>query len=93
MMRGLDMFVSRQEKILEFLKTKSLATVDDSVDVTGASPATIRRDSNKIRQSGGVDRVHGGVSLKDSPSRQPTTSEKQRMHHEQKLRIAKKLLN
>lgn len=90
MMRGLDMFVSRQEKILEFLKTKSLATVDDLVDVTGASPATIRRDLIKLDKAGAVYRVHGGVSLKDSPSRQPTTSEKQRMHHEQKLRIAKK---
>lgn len=84
------MFISRQDKILEFLKTKNLATVDDLVEITGASPATIRRDLIKLDNAGLVYRVHGSVSLKDSPSRQPTTSEKQRLHHEQKLRIAEK---
>ncbi len=84
------MFLSRQEKILEYLKTKNLATVDDLVAVTGASPATIRRDLVKMDKAGVVYRVHGSVTLKDSLSRQPTTSEKQLLQHEQKLKIAEK---
>ena len=84
------MILSRQEKILEYLKTKNLATVDDLVAVTGASPATIRRDLVKLDKAGVVYRVHGSVTLKDSPSRQPTTSEKQLLNHDQKVRIAEK---
>ncbi len=84
------MFLSRHEKIVEYLKTKNLATVDELVSVIGASPATIRRDLIKLDKAGVVYRVHGSVTLIDSPSRQPTTSEKQRLNHEQKLRIAEK---
>ncbi len=38
----------------------------DLEDVTGASPATLRRDVAKLEERGLVRRVHGGVSLPDA---------------------------
>ena len=40
----------RQQSILEYLKNHNLATVDDLVQVTGASAATIRRDLIKLNK-------------------------------------------
>ncbi len=77
----------RQQSILDYLKNHNLATVDDLVQITGASAATIRRDLIKLNNDGTVYRVHGSVTLNNSV-RQPTTSEKIGQHHDAKLRIA-----
>ena len=46
-----------QQSILEYLKNHNLATVDDLVQVTGASAATIRRDLIKLNKDGTVYKV------------------------------------
>ncbi|MDY6321531.1 MAG: DeoR/GlpR family DNA-binding transcription regulator [Succinivibrio sp.] len=78
----------RQQQILDYLGTRSMVTVNELVAATGASPATIRRDLVRLDDEGRIYRVRGSVSLKSSGSRQPTTSEKRTLHHEQKIRIA-----
>ena len=82
------MFQDRQYKILEYLGTHNLATVDELVAYTNASAATIRRDLIKLDTMGEVYRLHGSVSLRKNAIRQPTTSEKITQHHEAKMRIA-----
>ncbi len=83
-----NMFQDRQLKIIEYLNTHNLATVDELVAYTNASAATIRRDLIKLDSIGEVYRLHGSVSLRKNAVRQPTTSEKLTQHHEAKMRIA-----
>lgn len=79
----------RIEQIMAVLKSQSLATVDQLVAATGASPATIRRDLVKLDDRGAIVRSHGGVALKQFVASQPTTSEKQQRNLPQKQAIAR----
>ena len=83
----------RAKQIVEYLKLHNLVTVDELVSITGASPATIRRELTLLDKEGAVYRVHGGVTLNRFVPSQPTTSEKQGKHHKEKLRIAAKASN
>ena len=83
------MINERLQKILGYLKDHNMATVEDLIVVTGVSAATIRRDLLKLDADGLVYRVHGSVCARDLKERQPTTSEKTTLRHEQKMRIAK----
>lgn len=78
----------RLEQILLFLKNNNIATVEQLVKVTNASPATIRRDLIKLNEQGSVIRTHGGVSLNTFIASQPTTNEKQLKFVVEKARIA-----
>lgn len=79
---------NRLEQILLFLKSHNIATVEQLVKVTDASPATIRRDLIKLDEEGVVIRTHGGVSLNHFIPFQPTTNEKQLKQITEKERIA-----
>ena len=80
---------ARHQQILDYLKNHNMATVEDLIAITKVSPATIRRDLLKLDADGLVYRVHGSVSARESKDRQPTTSEKSTLAHEQKLNIGK----
>ncbi|MCR5083889.1 MAG: DeoR/GlpR family DNA-binding transcription regulator [Succinivibrionaceae bacterium] len=77
----------RHQAIIDYLRSHTLATVDDLSAHTSASPSTIRRDLIRLDQQGLVDRVHGGVSLRAFGSAQPTTSEKALRNQAQKRAI------
>lgn len=79
----------RLEKIMDFLKSHNLVTVDQLVEATGASPATVRRDLIKLDLEGVVSRTHGGVTLNRFIPNQPTTNEKLQRHLAEKQAIAK----
>ena len=79
---------SRLESIMNYLKGNNLVTVEQLVSVTGASPATIRRDLIKLDQEGVVSRTHGGVSLNRFIPSQPTTLEKMQRNLAEKQAIA-----
>ena len=83
-----NMSADRLDQILLFLKNHNLATVDQLVKATNASPATIRRDLIKLNQQGTIIRTHGGVSLNQFIPFQPTTNEKQLKFMVEKDRIA-----
>ena len=85
---GANMSADRLDQILLFLKNHNLATVDQLVKATNASPATIRRDLIKLNQQGTIIRTHGGVSLNQFIPFQPTTNEKQLKFMVEKDRIA-----
>ena len=78
----------RLEQILLFLKNNNIATVEQLVKVTNASPATVRRDLIKLNEQGSIIRTHGGVSLNTFVVSQPTTNEKQLKFMAEKARIA-----
>ncbi|MFM2625804.1 DeoR/GlpR family DNA-binding transcription regulator [Vibrio owensii] len=69
--------VKRTDVILEHVKKHTHATIQELVDITSSSSATIRRDVNKLAETGMVYRYRGGISYGRSLNRQPTTAEKQ----------------
>ena len=83
----------RAKQIVEYLKLHNLVTVDELVSLTGASPATIRRELTRLDKKKAMYRVHGGETLNRFVPSQHTTSEKQGKHHKEKLRIAAKASN
>ncbi len=79
----------RLDQIVAFLKSHSLATVEQLVEAIDASPATIRRDLIKLDEQGVISRSHGGVALRRFVPVQPTTDEKQLRNRQEKLAIAR----
>ena len=79
---------NRLEQIMDYLKGHNLATVEQLVSVTQASPATIRRDLIKLDQEGVISRTHGGVTLNRFIPSQPTTHEKMQRSLMEKQAIA-----
>ncbi|EFE08897.1 DeoR/GlpR family DNA-binding transcription regulator [Citrobacter youngae] len=79
---------NRLEQIMDYLKGHNLATVEQLVAVTDASPATIRRDLIKLDQEGVISRTHGGVTLNRFIPSQPTTHEKMQRSLQEKQAIA-----
>ncbi len=82
---------TRQNKIIEYLKNHKVASVEELVAETSASPSSIRRDLVKLTAAKVVNRFHGSVTLAgDSDSqRQPTTREKLEHNMPEKQRIGR----
>lgn len=78
----------RLDQIAAYLKHHTLVTVEQLVEATAASPATIRRDLIKLDRQGVISRSHGGVALKRFEAAQPTTNEKQQRNLAEKQAIA-----
>jgi DeoR family transcriptional regulator, ulaG and ulaABCDEF operon transcriptional repressor len=51
----------RWQTILTTVQNRSVVTVRELIERTGASPATLRRDLAKLEMLGQIRRVHGGV--------------------------------
>lgn len=59
----------RWQAILTTVRDRTLVTVAELVDLTGASAATLRRDLSELEEQGHVRRVHGGVErVADDPA-------------------------
>lgn len=78
----------RQQLILEKVKNDHTAKIKQLIEVTGASESTIRRDLDQLEQLGLLRRVHGGASIRNSASDEPTMGEKITKHHSEKQQIA-----
>lgn len=79
---------TRLDLIINYLKSHNLVTVDQLVEATSASPATVRRDLIKLDESGLISRSHGGVTLNRFIPNQPTTDEKIHRNLQEKKAIA-----
>ena len=80
----------RYEMILKLLNEKKSITVTEIRDLLGISESTARRDINALHQAGRLTRVFGGAVASDIVfvSQEPTVEEKQKVHMEEKKRIA-----
>lgn len=56
----------RQDLILEQIRRKGFATIDELVDHFQVTPQTIRRDLNSLAQDQKIRRHHGGAGLESS---------------------------
>ncbi|MEO8683267.1 MAG: DeoR/GlpR family DNA-binding transcription regulator [Devosia sp.] len=58
--------LDRHRQILEFLHERPFASVRDLQDHVGVSAATVRRDIDKLDETGRARKVYGGVSASES---------------------------
>ncbi len=85
----------RLEKIMEILRRRGYATVDEMAEELGVSKITVRRDLNFLESQGLVDRRRGGAVLKNFHRGLPFFMKLDR-RKSQKMRIAEaavKVLN
>lgn len=55
----------RWQLILGQVRQRGVTRVRDLVKATGASSATIRRDLTKLEEMGQINRIHGGIELRE----------------------------
>lgn len=76
----------RHSKIIQMISETGAVQVEELAKVLDVSLMTIRRDLEKLRQEGIIERCHGGAVIK----REVSYTEKRTMQIEEKIRIAVK---
>jgi DeoR/GlpR family transcriptional regulator of sugar metabolism len=83
--------LKRIQAIIDHLSKSQILSVEDAVRVFKSSPATIRRDFNKLADEELVERVHGGVRLiEKGPGEMLPFELREIQHSEEKRAIAAK---
>ncbi|KGX86513.1 DeoR/GlpR family DNA-binding transcription regulator [Pontibacillus marinus] len=79
----------RHQIIINILNEQETAKIQELVDATGASEATIRRDLSQLENDNKLKRVHGGASVLHQKSEELSIPEKSTKHLDQKQLIAR----
>lgn len=79
----------RQRRILELLEQRENIRVSELSDLLNVSLATIRRDLNKLRDLGEVERFHGGAVLSLPSAPEPPVIQRSGENMAEKERIGK----
>ncbi|MFW5686920.1 MAG: DeoR/GlpR family DNA-binding transcription regulator [Halanaerobium sp.] len=80
----------RRKQIVELLKKKKRAGVNDLSNSFDVSRATIRRDLSELEKEGFLRRTHGGAILSGSSKLEPSFKEKEDKLANEKNKIGKK---
>ena len=72
------LIVERHERLLEILRRRRTAELDDLARELAVSSSTIRRDLEALEEQGAVERTHGGVIYRGQPQ-QPKIALVERM--------------
>src|ERR1700721_757791 len=79
----------RQRAILELLRRDGRVVVVDLAEQYDTSQVTIRKDLDALHLKGLIHRTHGGaLPARDGTLEDPTLREKEKLHRQEKLRIA-----
>jgi DeoR family transcriptional regulator, aga operon transcriptional repressor len=79
----------RRRAILDLLVRQGRVLVNDLSRHLGTSQVTIRKDLEILHAQGQVHRTHGGaLPARDGTLEDPTLREKEKLHRQEKLRIA-----
>ncbi|TIS98039.1 DeoR/GlpR family DNA-binding transcription regulator [Mesorhizobium sp.] len=78
----------RLSTIRHFLYVNGPSSIQDLVNATGASLATLRRDLGVLEEEGIIDRVHGGARLAEGSNIEVGFSERENENIEAKRAIA-----
>lgn len=82
----------RHQILLEMLAQLGFVTVEKVVERLGISPATARRDINKLDESGKLKKVRNGAeAITQQRPRWTPMNLHQAQNHDEKVRIAKRL--
>lgn len=87
-----DLAAVRLERILEHLRRRRFARVNDLCAELSASPATVRRDLGTLERTGRLRRLHGGAMLAETHLEEPAFDDKTAVSAAEKERIAKAAL-
>ncbi|WP_017548808.1 DeoR/GlpR family DNA-binding transcription regulator [Salinicoccus carnicancri] len=77
----------RYEKIMDYLNERGTGSVNDLVDITNSSTATVRRDLTYLESRGMLKRVHGGATV-EQMEREEDYTEKSVKNLSEKIKIA-----
>ena len=78
----------RRTKLIDFIRTRGFASLEDLVRELGVSESTIRRDLDTLEEQGTARRTHGGVLYAGGLPRPAEFDERQPAHHAAKRAIA-----
>ncbi|KOO42942.1 DeoR/GlpR family DNA-binding transcription regulator [Priestia koreensis] len=78
----------RHQLILDALKEKGVIKLQEILELTDASESTIRRDLSHLEERKLLKRVHGGASLLQNKSAEPSVIEKSSKNTHEKKKIA-----
>ncbi|QJY31929.1 DeoR/GlpR transcriptional regulator [Diaphorobacter sp. JS3050] len=79
----------RQLRLLEEVRTRQSATVEQLADTLGVTLQTVRRDVQRLAELGLVRRFHGGVRVPASTVENLGHLQRETLHAEGKARIAR----
>ena len=80
---------TRQQELLQYLRTFRTGHVSELSKVLGASASTIRRDLDQLQEQGLVERVHGGAAI-TATAGEPAPPLRATEHSQQKHRIGER---
>jgi DeoR/GlpR family transcriptional regulator of sugar metabolism len=83
----------RENAILDYLREKKEASVEELSRALFVSEPTIRRDLTLLNSSGKIIRTHGGAIYRDEPGVNIPLSYREKEHSDAKQAIAKKCLS
>ncbi len=79
----------RRREIVEVLQREGRVLVADLARKFKTSQVTVRKDLEILHSNGQIHRTHGGaLPAREGVLQDPTLREKQKLHHQEKLRIA-----
>lgn len=82
--------MNRHEAILELLQQKQELEVNELQDELDVSAVTIRKDLNQLAKKGLLFRTRGGATLRNIYTLDRSVNEKENVHQDEKIAIAKK---
>jgi len=82
-------FNPRQLKLIEVVRERGSATVEELAEQLSVTLQTVRRDVQKVAESGALRRFHGGVRVPSSTTENIAHPQRQGLHAEGKARIAR----
>ena len=83
----------RKRRIVDYLKLKRRATIEELLTLMDCSISTLRRDLNELEKEKSLRRVHGGAELTQDLSEELSISEKTSKNIQEKEEISQKALS
>lgn len=65
------LIIERQQRVLDYLRERKTAELDELARQLSVSASTIRRDLDTLEQRGLLQRTHGGAVIRDDPAPSP----------------------
>jgi DeoR family transcriptional regulator, glycerol-3-phosphate regulon repressor len=81
----------RQRELLESVRLRRSASVDELAQQLGVTPQTVRRDAQALADAGLLARFHGGVGMPESTTENIGYAQRQALNAEGKRRIAQRV--
>jgi DeoR family glycerol-3-phosphate regulon repressor len=79
----------RQEKLLQVIRSRGMATVEELADQLEVTLQTVRRDVQRLADAGLLTRYHGGVRTPTSTTENLAHQQRQNLHAAGKAAIAR----